>query len=371
MGAGHSHTPQGHPEADAPGARRPEEGQPDPGGHPYPADPADRRRDGAAVALGQQGRHHAGQPLRGRTRASRFDTGKIQRVVVGSCMDGSGPGADAAGAPADSAQGAAPGQGSQCTFAYTEPDKGGNPVKVVINPDVAKSHGVKIGDNIRYLNLSKAQGASAQGSPAYVFVDFVRTLPIVLLAILYAVVVIAVARWRGLRALIGLVGAYTVLVTFILPGPGRRETAAAAGARRLHSDHDRRAVLRPRLHRPDLDGAAGHHVRAGHHRRCWRPGPPTRQTSPASATMTPPPWPTSLTTSPSPGSSCAGSSFPGSACSTTSPSPSPPRCGNSGSWPPGPRHGSSSARPCGSAGTTSPPPSTPSRSPTPAPHCPS
>ncbi|BCW70291.1 YibE/F family protein [Arthrobacter sp. NicSoilB8] len=139
-----------------------------------------------------------------------FDTGKIQRVVVGSCSDAQTSG-DATAQP--------PQEGSQCTFAYTEPDKGGNPVKVVINPDIAKSHGVKPGDNIRYLNLSKAQGASAgQGSPAYVFVDFVRTLPIIFLALLYAVVVIAVARWRGLRALIGLVGAYVVLVSFMLPG---------------------------------------------------------------------------------------------------------------------------------------------------------
>ena len=117
--------------------------------------------------------------------------------------------AGAAGAQQGAPAGAGrrpPQQGSQCTFAYTEPDKGGNPVKVVINPDVAKSHGVKPGDNIRYLNLSKVQGAAAQGTPAYVFVDFVRTLPIIFLAVLYAVVVIAVARWRGLRALIGLVG---------------------------------------------------------------------------------------------------------------------------------------------------------------------
>ncbi|MFF2031934.1 YibE/F family protein [Arthrobacter sp. NPDC058192] len=146
-----------------------------------------------------------------------FDTGKIQRVVVGSCSDASASG--------DTAQPGAPGaaqpaqDGSQCTLAYTEPDQGGNPVKVVINPDVAKSHGVKPGDNIRYLNLSKAQGASAaRGAPAYVFVDFVRTLPIIFLAVLYAVVVIAVARWRGLRALIGLIGAYVVLVSFMLPG---------------------------------------------------------------------------------------------------------------------------------------------------------
>ncbi|MGY3317862.1 YibE/F family protein [Arthrobacter sp. TE12232] len=150
-----------------------------------------------------------------------FDTGKIQRVVVGSCSDAQTSGDPAAQQSASGADAAVqpPQAGSQCTFAYTEPDKGGNPVKVVINPDIAKSHGVKPGDNIRYLNLSKAQGASeAQGAPAYVFVDFVRTLPIIFLAVLYAVVVIAVARWRGLRALIGLVGAYVVLVSFMLPG---------------------------------------------------------------------------------------------------------------------------------------------------------
>ena len=152
-----------------------------------------------------------------------FDTGKIQRVVVGSCMDASvQPGAQSGvpdGQDSGNAAGQAPQQGSDCTFAFTEPDKGGNPVKVVINPDVAKSHGVKAGDSIRYLNLSKAQGVSAaQGAPAYIFVDFVRTLPIIFLAVLYAVVVIAVARWRGLRALIGLLGAYAVLVSFMLPG---------------------------------------------------------------------------------------------------------------------------------------------------------
>ncbi|MFE4836542.1 YibE/F family protein [Arthrobacter sp. NPDC056691] len=151
-----------------------------------------------------------------------FDTGRIQRVVTESCTPATAQ--DNAAAQDGTAQGNT-GGGSQCTFAFTEPDKGGNPVKVVINPDIAKSHGVKVGDNIRYLNLSHAQAAAtgadapaAQGSPSYIFVDFVRTTPIILLAILYAVVVVAVARWRGLRALIGLVGAYFVLVSFMLPG---------------------------------------------------------------------------------------------------------------------------------------------------------
>ncbi|XAS67852.1 YibE/F family protein [Micrococcaceae bacterium Sec5.7] len=138
-----------------------------------------------------------------------FDTGKIQSVVVESCTP--------ATAPAETGQDRP--KGSDCTFAFTQPDKGGSTVKVVINPDITKSHGVKQGDNIRYLNLSNVQGASSgQGAPAYVFVDFVRTLPIIFLAILYAVVVIAVARWRGFRALIGLIGAYFVLVSFMLPG---------------------------------------------------------------------------------------------------------------------------------------------------------
>ncbi|WP_461189640.1 YibE/F family protein [Arthrobacter sp. Z4-13] len=150
-----------------------------------------------------------------------FDTGTIQSVVAENCMQGvaqQGQGQQGPGEQGQSQQGQTQ-QGSDCTFAFTEPDKGGSPVKVVINPDVAKSHGVKPGDQIRYLNLSNAQGASAsQGSPAFIFVDFVRTLPIVLLALVYAAVVIAVARWRGLRALIGLVGAYFVLASFMLPG---------------------------------------------------------------------------------------------------------------------------------------------------------
>ena len=208
MGAGHSHPPQGHTD-------------------PTPQALAARRKANlilaailipltlltlVAMALLWPSGSKEGITLASPYAAApgvTFDTGKIQRVVTGSCMDA------VQGQPGT---GAAAPQGSECTFAFTDPDKGGSPVKVVINPDVAKSHGVKVGDNIRYLNLSKVQGAEAQGTPAYVFVDFVRTLPIIFLAVLYAGVVIAVARWRGLRALIGLVGAYGVLVAFMLPG---------------------------------------------------------------------------------------------------------------------------------------------------------
>ncbi|MEO5315428.1 YibE/F family protein [Pseudarthrobacter sp. CC12] len=135
-----------------------------------------------------------------------FESGRIQRVLHEGCVQAGNQGSQV---QAD----------TECVFAFTEPDKGGTPVKVIINPDVAKSHGVKAGDNITYVDLSASPGvASSPAAPRYIFVDFVRTVPVLLLAMLYAVVVVTVARWRGLRALMGLVGAFAVLAAFILPG---------------------------------------------------------------------------------------------------------------------------------------------------------
>lgn len=57
----------------------------------------------------------------------------------------------------------------------------------------------------------------ASGESDYVFVDFERTVPVVVLALLYALVVVAVARWRGLRAIVGLGLAFTVLFGFMFP----------------------------------------------------------------------------------------------------------------------------------------------------------
>ena len=49
------------------------------------------------------------------------------------------------------------------------------------------------------------------------FYDYERTWPLVALAAVFAVVIVAVARWRGLRALVGIVVAFGVLVVFLLP----------------------------------------------------------------------------------------------------------------------------------------------------------
>ncbi|MHA7246565.1 YibE/F family protein [Arthrobacter tecti] len=131
-----------------------------------------------------------------------MDVGTVQRVVLEDC-------------PSSQPTVEAGGEAQQCQVAYTLPDAGGSAVPVELNPEVARSGQVDPGDSIRYLNLEGV--ISGAGAP-YIFVDFVRTLPMAALAVLYAVVVVSVARWRGLRAIIGLVGALVVLAQFVLPG---------------------------------------------------------------------------------------------------------------------------------------------------------
>jgi uncharacterized membrane protein len=61
--------------------------------------------------------------------------------------------------------------------------------------------------------------AEDHGPPvSYSFADYQRGGALALLAALFAVVVVAVARWRGLAAIAGLAIAWLVLVKFVLPG---------------------------------------------------------------------------------------------------------------------------------------------------------
>lgn len=68
------------------------------------------------------------------------------------------------------------------------------------------------GESIRVFRQVDAQGATSYG-----FYDYERGWPLALLAGAFAVVIVAVARWRGLRALAGIVVAFAVLVIFMLP----------------------------------------------------------------------------------------------------------------------------------------------------------
>ena len=68
------------------------------------------------------------------------------------------------------------------------------------------------GEHVRIFRQVDQQGATSYG-----FYDYERTWPLTILAVAFAVVIVAVARWRGLRALIGILIAFAILVVFMLP----------------------------------------------------------------------------------------------------------------------------------------------------------
>ena len=88
----------------------------------------------------------------------------------------------------------------------------GDHVQVDLAPDVVAS-GVQVGDEL----VLNRQVDGASGQPTYAFQDFPRGTPIVVLAIVFAVLVGAVARLRGLMSLLGLGFAFVVLLKFMLP----------------------------------------------------------------------------------------------------------------------------------------------------------
>ncbi len=90
------------------------------------------------------------------------------------------------------------------------PDKGKHTLlEIPPGPDQPK---LKVGDHIR---VSRQNDPT--GTPNYAFEDYSRGLPLTLIVIFFVVVVVAVARWRGLRAVIGLGLAFAVLIEFMLP----------------------------------------------------------------------------------------------------------------------------------------------------------
>jgi uncharacterized membrane protein len=68
------------------------------------------------------------------------------------------------------------------------------------------------GEHVRIFRQVDQQGATSYG-----FYDYERTAPLAVLAAVFAIVIVAVARWRGLRALAGILIAFGVLAVFMLP----------------------------------------------------------------------------------------------------------------------------------------------------------
>jgi uncharacterized membrane protein len=100
-------------------------------------------------------------------------------------------------------------------------------------PDETTSLNYAGGPNTRQIKAGdRIIVARAEGSPPgeeYYFDDFERGRSLVILAILFALVVIALSRWRGLTALIGTAISLVLLVSFVLPAilQGRNPLAVA------------------------------------------------------------------------------------------------------------------------------------------------
>ena len=91
-------------------------------------------------------------------------------------------------------------------------DDTGAVVPVQVPPEIL-DQGVDVGSRMKVLFIPEALGS---GSP-YVYVDYVRSAPLALLGALYVLVVLLVARWKGLAAIAGLVVAFGIIAVFVLP----------------------------------------------------------------------------------------------------------------------------------------------------------
>ena len=81
-----------------------------------------------------------------------------------------------------------------------------------VPPEVSES-GLEAGDELRLFRVPGVDGGPVQ----YSFFGVNRSSPLLVLTLLFAVAVVAVARWRGVRALFGLAFAGVAVLWFMLP----------------------------------------------------------------------------------------------------------------------------------------------------------
>jgi uncharacterized membrane protein len=97
------------------------------------------------------------------------------------------------------------------TVRVDEGTDAGHKASVPVSSAIYRS-GVDSGDEVVLVRVP------TQGQASYQFFDFERSVPLGVIAAVFALVVIAVARFRGLAAIVGLGFAFIILGKFILPG---------------------------------------------------------------------------------------------------------------------------------------------------------
>ena len=116
----------------------------------------------------------------------------------------------------DGLPGSTPGQSSNAcanlTATVDDGDGKGDVASVPLTQALYAS-GAEVGQSITLIRVPPGDGQPA----AYQFSDFDRRTPLIVLSIVFALVVVAVARWRGLASLLGLAFAAFILVKFMFP----------------------------------------------------------------------------------------------------------------------------------------------------------
>jgi uncharacterized membrane protein len=136
------------------------------------------------------------------------ESGRVLSTTVADC------GSPSAGAVLTGAPVMAPAGGGQCIQSLVRIDSGPNKdasTLLEFSGGPGQPH-LTAGDDVRV-----SRQVDQNGATTYAFYDFARSWVLVAFAAVFAVVIVAVARWRGLRAMIGIVIAFLVLVAFLLP----------------------------------------------------------------------------------------------------------------------------------------------------------
>lgn len=136
------------------------------------------------------------------------ERGQVQSTAVADCGSPSA-GQVLTAAPAPGVAGA-----GRCVQAMVGIETGPNTgaaTMLELSPGPGQPN-LMAGETVRVFRQLDQQGATSYG-----FYDYERGWPLAILAAVFAVVIVAVARWRGLRALAGIVVAFAILVLFLLP----------------------------------------------------------------------------------------------------------------------------------------------------------
>ncbi len=103
-----------------------------------------------------------------------------------------------------------------CATVMIRPTEGPESGQVKFLPEFGLVEGARapaVGDRI----ITERVWSDLDPTVSYNFVDFQRSMPLAVLALLFAVVVMVIGRWRGFAAIVGLLFTWALLAVFVIP----------------------------------------------------------------------------------------------------------------------------------------------------------